>query len=75
VAADLVLISSQLLDEGAVEGVIAANLRAGIYQFNGMQGIATNHDRQGGRRFEPMWLGAGLKGINILHLGSRCTNE
>ena len=56
VEADLVLISSQLLDEGAVEG-LPGNPRLiyepGVYQFNGMQveGIAINHDRQGGRRF------------------------
>lgn len=75
VAADLVLISSQLLDEGAVEG-LPGNRRLiyepGIYQFNGMQlqGIATNHDRDGGRRFGTnvawRWTQAG---INILHLG------
>lgn len=74
-AADLVLISSQLLDEGAVEQV-PGNPRLiyepGVYQFNGMQvqGIATNHDRSGGKRFGTnvawRWTQAG---INILHLG------
>lgn len=75
VQADLVLISSQLLDEGAVEAV-PGNPRliyeAGVYQFKGMQiqGIAVNHDREGGRRFGTnvawRWNQAG---INILHLG------
>lgn len=75
VAADLVLISSQLLDEGAVEG-LPSNPRLiyepGVYQFNGMQlqGIAINHDRQGGRRFgtNVAWRWT-QGGINILHLG------
>lgn len=75
VAADLVLISSQLLDEGATED-LPGNPRLiyepGVYQFNGIQvqGIATNHDRFGGRRFGTnvawRWTQAG---INILHLG------
>lgn len=75
VAADLVLISSQLLDEGAVEQV-PGNPRLifepGVYEFNSMQvqGIATNHDRQGGRRFgtNVVWRW-NQGGINILHLG------
>ncbi len=75
VTADLVLISSQLLDEGAVEG-LPGNPRLiyepGIYQFNQMQlqGIAINHDRQGGRRFgtNVAWRWT-QGGINILHLG------
>lgn len=75
VACDLVLISSQLLDEGAVEG-LPGNPRLiydpGVYQFNGMQveGFAINHDRQGGRRFGTnvawRWTQGGIK---ILHLG------
>ncbi|MDX2097333.1 MAG: MBL fold metallo-hydrolase [Leptolyngbyaceae cyanobacterium bins.59] len=75
VAADLVLISSQLLDEGYVE-VVPGNPRLlyepGVYQFKGtsIQGIATDHDRVGGRRFGTnvvwRWTQAG---INILHLG------
>ena len=75
VAADLVLISSQLLDEGAVEGLPGDRrliYEPGIYQFNGMQlqGIATNHDRQGGKRFgtNVTWRWS-QGGINILHLG------
>jgi L-ascorbate metabolism protein UlaG (beta-lactamase superfamily) len=75
VEADLVLISSQLLDEGAVAAV-PGNPRLifepGVYEFNNIQfqGIATDHDRVGGRRFGTnvawRWTQAG---INILHLG------
>lgn len=75
VATDLVLISSQLLDEGAVEQV-PGNPRLiyepGVYEFNSIQvqGIAINHDRQGGRRFgtNVAWRW-NQGGINILHLG------
>lgn len=75
VATDLVLISSQLLDEGAVEQV-PGNPRLiyepGVYEFNSIriQGIGTNHDRQGGRRFgtNVAWRW-NQGGINILHLG------
>jgi L-ascorbate metabolism protein UlaG (beta-lactamase superfamily) len=75
VAADLVLISSQLLDEGAVE-ILPGNPRllyeAGSYQVNGrqIQGIRMDHDRVGGRRFGTnvawRWKQGGL---DILHLG------
>ncbi|NJP08090.1 MAG: MBL fold metallo-hydrolase [Leptolyngbyaceae cyanobacterium RU_5_1] len=75
VATDLVLISSQLLDEGAVE-VVPGNPRllyeAGAYQIGGrqIQGISTDHDRMGGKRFGVnvawKWQQAG---INVLHLG------
>ena len=76
VAADVVLISSQLLDEGAVEG-LPGNPRI-IYEPGAyvlfdtiqLQGIAMDHDRQGGRRFGSNvawhWIQAG---VNILHLG------
>lgn len=81
---ELVLISSQLLDEGAVEQ-LPGNPRLiyepGVYEFRGMQiqGIATNHDRQGGRRFgtNVAWRWT-QGGINILHLGGTAapiTNE
>ncbi len=84
VATDLVLISSQLLDEGSVEG-LPGNPRLiyepGVYEFNGiqLQGISTNHDRQGGRRFgtNVAWRW-NQGGINILHLGGAAapiTNE
>ncbi|MGK7877147.1 MAG: MBL fold metallo-hydrolase [Xenococcaceae cyanobacterium] len=75
VEADLVLISSQLWDEGATEG-LPGNPRVifepGVYQFNRLriQGISIAHDREGGRRFGInvawRWNQGGLK---ILHLG------
>lgn len=75
VAADLVLISSQLLDEGAAEG-LPGNPRIlyepGAYQVGGIQieGINVDHDRVGGRRFGTniawKWTQGGIK---ILHLG------
>lgn len=79
VEAGLVLISSQLLDEGAVEAV-PGNPRliyeSGVYQFNGIkfQGIATAHDRVGGKRFgtNVAWLW-NQNGINILNLGGAAT--
>jgi L-ascorbate metabolism protein UlaG (beta-lactamase superfamily) len=75
VAADLVLISSQLLDEGAVEdlpGNPKLIYEPGVYEFQGIkvQGIAIPHDRKGGKQFGTnaawQWNQAG---INILHLG------
>jgi len=75
VEADLVLISSQLLDEGAVEEVPGNPqliYEPGVYQFQGMQiqGIAIDHDREKGRRFgtNVAWLWT-QGGIKILHLG------
>ncbi len=75
VTADLVLISSQLLDEGVVEG-LPGNPKLvyapGVYEFKDMkfQGIAIDHDRKGGKQFGTntawSWKQAG---INILHLG------
>ncbi len=75
VKTDLVMISSQLLDEGAVE-ILPGNPRllyeAGVYQVGGkqIQGIRTLHDREGGRRFGTnvawRWKQGGL---DILHLG------
>ncbi len=75
VAANLVMISSQLLDEGAVE-IVPGNPRllyeAGVYQVDKLkiEGIRTNHDRVDGRRFgfnvAWKWRQAG---IDILHLG------
>ncbi|GAB4230441.1 MAG: MBL fold metallo-hydrolase [Elainellaceae cyanobacterium] len=75
VAADIVMISSRLLDEGAVEG-LPGDPRLlsdpGIYEFPGLQiqGIATDHDDLGGRRFglNVAWQWA-QTGVNILHLG------
>jgi L-ascorbate metabolism protein UlaG (beta-lactamase superfamily) len=72
---ELVLISSQLLDEGAVDqlpGDPKLLFEPGVYNVQGtqFQGIRTDHDRFGGRRFGIniawRWNHAG---INILHLG------
>jgi L-ascorbate metabolism protein UlaG (beta-lactamase superfamily) len=76
VGADIVMISSRLLDEGAIEGLpgnpqILAD--PGIFQFPGMQvqGINTDHDQLGGRRFGRnvvwRWNQGGIG--NILHMG------
>ncbi|MGH1397538.1 MAG: MBL fold metallo-hydrolase [Trichormus sp.] len=75
VAADLVLISSQLLDEGDVDG-LPGNPKlvftAGSYEFKGiqLQGIAIDHDRKGGKQFgiNTAWKW-NQGGVNILHLG------
>jgi L-ascorbate metabolism protein UlaG (beta-lactamase superfamily) len=75
VATDLVLISSQLLDEGAIE-VVPGNPRllyeAGVYQVSGkqIQGIRTDHDLVGGKRFgiNVAWRWK-QGGVDILHLG------
>jgi len=84
VKTDLVLISSQLLDEGAVE-ILPGNPRLlyepGVFQVGdlSLQGIRTDHDRVGGRRFGTnvawQWQQGG---VNILHLGgiaAPITNE
>jgi L-ascorbate metabolism protein UlaG (beta-lactamase superfamily) len=80
VAADLVMVSSRLLDEGAPQN-IPGNPRLlsepGIYEFSGgmqVQGVRTNHDDIGGRRFGVnvvwSWNQGGLK---ILHMGGAAT--
>lgn len=75
VGADVVMISSRLLDEGAVEGLPGSPrilFEPGVYDFTGfqVQGIATDHDDVGGRRFGVnvawKWIQGG---VNILHLG------
>lgn len=75
VQAGAVLISSQLLDEGSVEGLPGKPriiYEPGVYRYNSIQiqGITTDHDRQGGRRFgsNVVWRW-NQAGINILHLG------
>lgn len=75
VQAGAVLISSQLLDEGAVEGLPGKPrliYEPGVYRYNNIQfqGIATDHDRQGGRRFgtNVVWRW-NQGGINIVHMG------
>lgn len=75
VESNLVMISSQLLDEGYVDtlpGDPKLLFESGIYRVNNLQiqGISTDHDRQGGRRFGQnlawKWTQGGIK---ILHLG------
>ncbi|AFY45547.1 MBL fold metallo-hydrolase [Nostoc sp. PCC 7107] len=74
-SANLVLISSQLLDEGAVEdlpGNPKLVYEPGVYEFQGIkfQGISTDHDRKGGRQFGKNTAWSWQQGgINILHLG------
>ncbi|MEW6494303.1 MAG: MBL fold metallo-hydrolase [Cyanobacteriota bacterium] len=75
VAADLVLISSQLLDEGDIDG-LPGNPKIlyepGVYQVDDikLEGIRIDHDRFGGRRFGTnvawQWTQGGIK---VLHLG------
>ncbi len=75
VTADLVLISSQLLDEGAVDGLPGSSklvYEPGAYEFKGIkiQGISIAHDRKGGKQFgmNTAWKWK-QGGVNILHLG------
>lgn len=72
---DVVLVSSFLLDEGAVEEVTGNPeiiTQRGIHQFNNteFQGFSLSHDREGGRRFgrNIAWRWT-QGGVNILHLG------
>ena len=75
VNASLVLISSQLLDEGAVD-IVPGDPRllyeAGAYNVGGLkiQGIGADHDRVGGRRFgrNIVWKW-NQGGLSVLHLG------
>ena len=73
--ADYVMISSRLLDEGFIENLppdtkVLAD--SGLYNIAGttFQGISTDHDRIGGRRFgrNVMWRWE-QAGIRILHMG------
>ena len=75
VRADLVLISSFLLDEGSVEDVPGNPqifTEPGDYLLKGVkfQGITTPHDREGGRRFGKniVWRW-NQEGVTFLHLG------
>jgi L-ascorbate metabolism protein UlaG (beta-lactamase superfamily) len=74
-AADLVLISSRLLDEGAVDGLSGSPrilFEPGVYELDGLQvqGIGTDHDDVKGRRFgvNVTWKWS-QGGVNLLHLG------
>lgn len=72
---DVVLVSSFLLDEGAVDAV-AGNpeiiTERGVHQAGGIkfQGFSLAHDREGGRRFgkNTAWRWT-QGGVDILHLG------
>ena len=76
VEAEWVLVSSLLLDEGALDGLERDRVlyESGVYDLYDrgiqFQGIRTDHDRVGGRRFGInvawRWTQAGIK---ILHLG------
>jgi L-ascorbate metabolism protein UlaG (beta-lactamase superfamily) len=75
VTADIVLISSQLWDEGAVQdlpGNPKILFEAGTYDLNGfkLQGVGIAHDRRGGKQFGTniawRWNQGGLK---VVHLG------
>ena len=75
VESGLVLVSSQLLDEGAIEGLPGKPqliYEPGVYRYNDIQiqGINTFHDRVNGRRFgnNVVWRWK-QAGINILHMG------
>lgn len=75
IEADVVLVSSFLLDEGAVDTVQGSPkilTEPGNHQFKGLkfQGFAAPHDRQGGKRFgkNVAWRWT-QGGVNILHLG------
>jgi L-ascorbate metabolism protein UlaG (beta-lactamase superfamily) len=75
VAADLVLISSQLFDEGFVEGLPGNPqflFEPGEYQLAGkkVRGIRTAHDRVKGKRFgvNVAWQWS-QGGLNLVHLG------
>lgn len=75
VAADVVMISSRLFDEGVTEG-LPGNPRVlsepGVYNLSGLsvQGIATDHDRIGGKRFgtNVVWRWS-QGGLNLVHMG------
>jgi L-ascorbate metabolism protein UlaG (beta-lactamase superfamily) len=75
VAADLVMISSRLLDEGAVEGLPgnpSVLAEPGVYDYPGMQvqGVTTPHDDLDGKRFGTniVWRWQ-QGGVNIVHMG------
>lgn len=75
IAADIVLISSQLLDEGdaqSLPGNPKVLFNGGVYNTNGIkfEGITMPHDRVGGKRFgnNVAWRWQ-QGGISILHMG------
>jgi L-ascorbate metabolism protein UlaG (beta-lactamase superfamily) len=75
VAADIVMISSRLLDEGYLNdlpGQPKVLSEPGVYEFGSLkiQGVLVAHDREGGRRFgnNVIWKWT-QAGVNIVHLG------
>ena len=75
VKADLVLISSQLWDEGAAEGLPGnpkVLFEPGVYEINGLkiQGVPSPHDRVNGNRFgtNVAWRWT-QGGIRVVHMG------
>jgi L-ascorbate metabolism protein UlaG (beta-lactamase superfamily) len=72
VSADVVLASSQLLDEGAAVASGRLLSSPGSYRIGGLtiEGIAAPHDRFGGRRFGQATLWRWKQGgLDIAHLG------
>ncbi|MEA5533563.1 MBL fold metallo-hydrolase [Crocosphaera sp. XPORK-15E] len=75
IPADLVIISSQMWDEGAAEnlpGNPKVLYEPGVYEINGLriQGVGIAHDRYGGKRFgtNVAWRWS-QGGIRVVHLG------
>ena len=75
IEADLVVISSQLWDEGAAEdlpGNPKVLYEPGIYEIKGLriEGVGIDHDRKGGKQFGTnvawRWVQGGLR---VVHLG------
>ena len=72
---DVILVSSFMLDEGAVDAVPGnpkVISQRGMQKFGGVefQGFSLPHDREGGRRFgENIAWRWNQGGVNILHLG------
>ncbi len=75
VAADVVLISSQLWDEGAAEGLPGSPkilFEPGDYEVGNLrfQGVGAPHDRQGGRRFGTNVAWRWVQGsVRVVHMG------
>ncbi len=76
VPSDLVLISSQLFDEGGgvktISDLPEILFEPGAYRFQGLelQGLVVDHDREGGRRFgrNIIWRWD-MSGMRFVHLG------
>lgn len=84
VKADLVLISSQLWDEGAAEnlpGNPKILFESGVYEINGLkiQGVSMLHDRVGGNRFGSniawRWTQGGVRVVHLGGAASGITDE